>query len=124
MKLFSGEPYLDTEMTSFWTKKFVLRRRKRESTYPQTLRRVVVHNEENDEDLVLLTNDFQLSAATIADIYKDRWEIELFFKTLKQNLKVKTFVGTSENALRIQLWTALISLLVLKWLHYLSQARW
>ncbi len=92
--------------------------------YPKTLRRVVVHNEENDEDLVLLTNDFQLSAATIAEIYKDRWEIELFFKTLKQNLKVKTFVGTSENALRIQLWTALISLLTLKWLHYLSQAGW
>ena len=97
---------------------------KAQENYPQTLRRVVVHNEENDEDLVLLTNDFQLSAATIADIYKDRWEIELFFKTLKQNLKVKTFVGTSENALRIQLWTALISLLVLKWLHYLSQAGW
>lgn len=94
------------------------------TAYPEKLRRVVVHNDENDEDLVLLTNDFDLSAATIADIYKDRWEIELFFKTLKQNLKVKTFVGTSENALRIQLWTALISLLVLKWLHYLSQAGW
>ena len=73
-----------------------------------------MHNEKNNEDLILLTNDFNLSAATIADIYKDRWEIELFFKTLKQNLKVKTFVGTSENALCIQLWTALISLLVLK----------
>lgn len=95
-----------------------------QQAYPEKLRRVVVHNDENNEDLVLLTNDFTLSAATIADIYKDRWEIELFFKTLKQNLKVKTFVGTSENALRIQLWTALISLLVLKWLHYMSQAGW
>ncbi len=92
--------------------------------YPEKLRRIVVHNDENNEDLVLLTNDFNLSLATIADNYKDRWEIELFFKTLKQNLKVKTFVGMSENALRIQLWTALISLLVLKWLHYLSQAGW
>ncbi len=57
-------------------------------------------------------------------IYKDRWEIELFFKALKQNLKVKTFVGTSENALRIQIWTALIAILLLKWLHHLSKAKW
>jgi hypothetical protein len=52
------------------------------------------------------------------------WEIELFFKALKQNLKVKSFVGTSENALRIQIWTALIAMLLLKWMHYLSKAKW
>ncbi len=63
-------------------------------------------------------------ATTIADIYKQRWQIELFFKALKQNLRVKSFVGTSENALRIQIWTALIALLLLKWLHHLSKARW
>ena len=63
-------------------------------------------------------------ATTIAAIYKDRWEIELFFKALKQNLKVKSFVGTSENALRIQIWTALIAILLLKWLHHLSKAKW
>ena len=57
-------------------------------------------------------------------IYKERWQIELFFKALKQNLTVKTFVGTSENALRIQIWTALIALLLLKWLHHLSKANW
>ena len=57
-------------------------------------------------------------------IYKERWQIELFFKALKQNLTVKTFVGTSENALRIQIWTALIALLLLKWLHHLSQPNW
>ncbi len=56
---------------------------------------------------MLLTNHFGFGATTIASIYKDRWEIELFFKALKQNLKVKTFIGTSENALRIQIWTAL-----------------
>ena len=95
-----------------------------QKAYPDTLRRVVVHNLENDEDIELLTNDFELSAKTIADIYKDRWEIELFFKTLKQNLKVKTFVGTSENALRIQIWTALSALLVIKWLCYQSQTGW
>jgi IS4 transposase len=65
-------------------------------------------------------------STTIASIYKDRWEIEKFFKALKQNLKVKSFVGTSENALRIQIWTALIVmlLLLLKWLHHLSKAKW
>ena len=64
------------------------------------------------------------AATTIARIYKERWQIEVFFKTLKQNLKVKTFVGTTENALRIQIWTALIAMLLLRWLHFLSKARW
>jgi len=66
----------------------------------------------------------EFGATTIAAIYKERWQIELFFKALKQNLTVKTFVGTSENALRIQIWTALIALLLLKWLHHLSRAGW
>lgn len=88
------------------------------------LRRIVVWDAENEREIVLLTNHFKLCAATIAAIYKDRWEIELFFKALKQNLKIKTFVGTSENALLIQIWTALIALLLLKWLHFLSQAGW
>jgi len=57
---------------------------------------------------LLLTNHLDFGPTTIARIYKDRWEIEIFFKTLKQNLKIKTFVGTSENALKIQIWTALI----------------
>jgi IS4 transposase len=73
---------------------------------------------------VLLTNPLRFGATTIAAIYKEHWKIELFFKALKQNLSVKTFVGTSENALRIQIWTALIALLLLKWLHHLSQAGW
>ena len=71
----------------------------------------------------LLTNIQHLAARTIAQIYRDRWQVELFFKALKQNLKVKTFVGTSENALRIQIWTALLSLMLLKWLHFLSRGR-
>ena len=93
--------------------------------YPGQLRRIVVKNpEKNNEEIVLLTNHLQFGASTISAIYKDRWEIELFFKTLKQNLKVKTFVGESENALLIQIWTALISLLMIKWLHHLSKAGW
>ncbi len=78
--------------------------------YPDELRRIVVRDKEKNEDIVLLTNHFGFGATTIAAIYKDRWEIELFFKALKQNLKVKTFIGTSENALRIQIWTALAPL--------------
>ena len=88
------------------------------------LRRVVVRDEKMQRDIVLLTNHLDFGATTIADIYKERWQIELFFKAVKQNLKVKTFVGTSENALRIQIWTALIAMLLLKWLHHLSKAAW
>jgi len=91
---------------------------------PHLLRRIVVWDERNEREIVLLTNHLEFGATTIAAIYKDRWQIELFFKALKQNLHVKTFVGTSENALRIQIWTALIALLLLKWLHHLSQAGW
>jgi Transposase DDE domain/Domain of unknown function (DUF4372) len=91
---------------------------------PCLLRRVVVWDAIHEREIVLLTNQMEFGPTTIAAIYKDRWEIELFFKALKQNLKVKTFVGTSQNALRIQIWTALIALLLLKWLHHLSQAKW
>ena len=95
-----------------------------EERYPELLRRITAANPETGETIVLLTNHLRFAASTISEIYRDRWEIELFFKTLKQNLKVKTFVGESENALRIQIWTALISLLVIKWLHHQSKAGW
>ena len=95
-----------------------------EDKCPYDLRRVVVWDAENEREIVLLTNHLEFGATTIAAIYKDRWEIELFFKALKQNLKIKSFVGTSENALRIQIWTALIALLLLRWLAHLSHASW
>jgi hypothetical protein len=91
---------------------------------PGPLRRVVVWDADNEREIVLLTNLLDFGATTIAAIYKERWQIELFFKALKQNLTVKSFVGTSENALRIQIWTALIAMLLLKWLHHLSKANW
>ena len=91
---------------------------------PCLLRRVVAWDEENQQQIVVLTNQLAFGATTIASIYQDRWKIELFFKALKQNLKIKSFVGTSENALRIQIWTALLALMLLKWLHYLSKAKW
>ena len=65
---------------------------------------------------MFLTNHHGLGASTIAAIYKDRWQIELFFKVLKQNLKIKTFVGTSANAVKTRIWTALISMLLLRYL--------
>ena len=86
------------------------------------LRRIVVWDETKEKELVILTNHLEFGATTISDIYKARWQIELFFKSLKQNLKIKTFIGVSENALRIQIWTALITMLLLKWLHYMSKA--
>lgn len=87
---------------------------------PVVLRRIVVWDEKQQREIVLLTNHLQFSATTMAAIYKDRWEIALFFKALKQHLQVKTFVGTSENALKLQRWTALISLLLLKYLQFTS----
>jgi len=97
---------------------------KAEDKCPYCLRRVVVWDEVNNCEIVLLTNHLSFGSTTIAAIYKDRWEIEVFFKTIKQHLKVKTFIGTSENALRIQIWTALIALLLLKYIHHLSKAKW
>jgi Transposase DDE domain len=97
---------------------------KAQTDCPCLLRRVAVWDPVNQREIVLLTNLLEFGSTTIAAIYKDRWEIELFFKALKQNLKLKSFVGTSENALRIQIWTALIAILLLKWLHHLSKAKW
>lgn len=88
------------------------------------LRRVIVWDCKLNRKIVLLTNHQGFAASTIAAIYKDRWEIEQFFKALKQNLKVKTFVGTSANAVYIQIWTALIAMLMLKYLQFKSKASW
>ena len=90
--------------------------------YP--MRRIVVWDSENEREIVLLTNHLDFGATTVAAIYKDRWQIEIFFKALKQNLKVKTFVGTSENALYIQIWTALITMLLIKFLQFKSKLCW
>ncbi len=95
-----------------------------QSKCPHPLRKIVVWDTDNQREIVLLTNHLEFGATTIAEIYRERWQIELFFKALKQNLKVKSFVGVNENALRIQIWTALIAMLLLKWLHHLSKAAW
>lgn len=88
------------------------------------LRRIEVWDEEQRRVLVFLTNHRGFAASTIAAIYRQRWQIELFFKALKQNLRIKTFVGTSPNALHIQIWTALIALLLLKYLQLRARFGW
>lgn len=91
---------------------------------PHRLRRIELYDPEKDEIFVFLTNNKRLAASTIAAIYKDRWQIELFFKAIKQNLKIKTFVGTSANAVKIQIWTALIAMLILRFLQLRSRFNW
>ena len=87
-------------------------------------RRVEVWDEQQQRTLVFLTNHLKFGATTIAAIYKDRWKVELFFKALKQNCKIKTFLGTSANAVHTQIWTALIAMLVLKYLQLKSTFGW
>jgi len=91
---------------------------------PYTLRIVKFYDEEHDRILHFLTNNLSLAASTIAAIYKERWAIENFFKALKQSLKIKTFVGTSPNAVKTQIWTALIAMLLLKYLQLKSCIGW
>ena len=91
---------------------------------PYRLRLIGVWDKKSGQFLELLTNHLEFGATTIADIYKERWQIEIFFKALKQNLRIKTFVGTSKNALLVQIWTALIAILVLKYLKFRSRFGW
>ena len=87
---------------------------KSQEKYPKRLRRVAVWDEENQQTIELITNNFKWSAQTIADLYKARWEIEVFFRDIKQLLHIKTFIGTSQNAVMIKIWTALITILLIK----------
>jgi len=80
---------------------------KSKTEYPEPLRRVRFYDRENDRHLIFLTNNFLLPALTIAKLYKLRWQVELFFRWIKQNLRIKSFYGTSENAVRTQIWVAI-----------------
>lgn len=99
---------------------FDVRGIRRPDYVPLRLRRIEVAVEEGEPNLVIFSNYLELGATTISRIYKDRWQIELFFKALKQNLKIKTFIGTSANAIQIQLWTALIAMLLVRYLKLAS----
>ena len=90
---------------------------------PITLRRIVVRDT-TGEEIVLLTNHLTMGATTISAIYRERWQIEIFFRTIKQCLRIKTFVGTSPNALAVQIWTALIAILLLAICRFRSTFGW
>ena len=93
-----------------------------EASQEYFFRRVEIDDPEQGR-LVFLTNHHKLGATTVAAIYKDRWQVELFFKALKQNLRIKTFVGTSSNAVRTQVWAALIAML-LRYLELRAKFGW
>jgi hypothetical protein len=86
--------------------------------YPKELRLIRYFDEEREKTLTFLTNNFKLAATTIAQIYKSRWQIELFFKWIKQNLKIKSFLGTSKNAVLTQIWVAMCYYLLLTYIKY------
>jgi len=94
------------------------------NNYPKRLRRIAVFDKENNQTIELITNNFIWTASTIAELYKQRWQIEIFFKELKSHLKIKSFIGTNENAMFIQIWTALITLLLLKHLKGIAEYPW
>lgn len=94
------------------------------SKYPRKLRRVVVWDEINQQTIELITNQLTWTANTISDLYKARWEIEQFFKDIKQLLKIKSFLGTSPNAVLIQIWTAMITILIIKYLKASAKHGW
>jgi hypothetical protein len=91
---------------------------------PMRLRRIEVWLEDKQETIVFVTNHLKLAASTIAAIYRDRWQIELFFKAIKQSLRIKSFIGTSENAVQTQIWTAFIAMVLLRYLQLKSTWPW
>ena len=92
--------------------------------YTRKLRRVAIWNEDKKCVIELITNNFKWSAETIGELYKSRWQIEIFFREIKQLLQIKSFIGTSFNAVMIQVWSALITILVLKYLRAISKYSW
>jgi len=92
--------------------------------YPKRLRRIAIWDDENQQVIELITNQMSWAANTISELYKSRWQIEIFFREIKQLLHIKSFIGTSENAVMIQIWTALITILVLKYLKAIAKYGW
>ena len=92
--------------------------------YPKRLRRVVVWDEVNNQTIEIITNQMTWTANTIGELYKSRWKVEIFFRDIKQLLHIKSFIGTSQNAVMIQIWTALITILMLKVLKAMAKYNW
>ena len=94
------------------------------SKYPNRLRRVAVWDELNQQTIELITNQMSWTANTIGELYRSRWQVEIFFREVKQLLHIKSFIGTSQNAVMIQIWTALITILMLKQLKAIAKFGW
>jgi hypothetical protein len=92
--------------------------------YPKSLRRVAVWDDVNMQVIELITNQMTWSCNTIGELYKSRWQVEIFFRDIKQLLHIKSFIGTSQNAVMIQIWTALITILMLKALKAMAKFNW
>jgi IS4 transposase len=92
--------------------------------YPKRLRRVVVWDDVNNQTIELIANQMTWAANTIGELYKSRWKVEVFFRDIKQLLHIKSFIGTSQNAVMIQIWTALITILMLKVLKAMAKYNW
>ena len=97
---------------------------KTKEKYPKRLRRVALWDEENQQTIEVITNQMSWTANTITELYKARWEVEIFFRDIKQQLHIKSFIGTSKNAVMIQIWTALITILILKALKAQAKHAW
>lgn len=92
--------------------------------YPKRLRRVAVWDDKNNKVIELITNQMFWTANTISELYKSRWQVEIFFREIKQLLHIKSFIGTSVNAVMTQIWTALITILILKYLKAIAKYKW
>lgn len=92
--------------------------------YPRKLRRLSVWNDENKTVIEIITNQITWTANTISELYKSRWQIEIFFREVKQCLHIKSFVSTSENVVMIQIWTALITIMLLKAMKVMAKHKW
>jgi IS4 transposase len=97
---------------------------KTKSKYPKRLSRVALWDEKNQQTIEVITNQMSWTANTITELYKARWQVEIFFRDIKQQLHIKSFIGTTQNAVMIQIWTALITILILKALKTQAKHPW
>jgi hypothetical protein len=101
-----------------------LKNKSSKEKYPKRLRRVVIWDDVNEQVIELISNQLTWTANTIGELYKSRWQVEIFFRDIKQLLHIKSFIGTSQNAVMIQIWTALITILILKALKAMAKFNW
>ncbi len=92
--------------------------------YPERLRRIAIWDEQHQQTIELITNQMSRTANTVSELYKSRWQIEIFFSEIKQLLNIKSFIGTTQNAVMIQIWTALMTIVILKFLKELAKYGW